>query len=63
MYEGDLSVTLGMASSVANDVTMRIARLVADGTGRRYGDWRHVATDCNALVRLKGRGQGDMIPL
>ena len=27
-----------------------IAGLVADGTGRRYGDWRLVATGCNALV-------------
>jgi len=63
------SVTLGVDSSVVNDVIMRIAGLVsgcerrnennvimtiaglvADGTGRRYGDWRHVATGCNALV-------------
>jgi len=29
---------------------MIIAGLVADGTSRRYGDWRHVATGCNALV-------------
>jgi len=29
---------------------MRIAGLVADGTSRRYGNWRHVATVCNALV-------------
>ena len=34
----------------ANDVIMRIAGLVGDDTGRRYGDWRHVATGCNALV-------------
>jgi len=38
------SVTLGVAISVANDVIMRIAGLW------RYGDWRHVATVCNALV-------------
>jgi len=43
------SVTLGVPSSVASDVIMRIAGLVADGAGRRYGDWRHVATGCNAL--------------
>jgi len=35
-----------------NDVTMIIAGLVADGTGRKYGDWRHVATGCNALVYM-----------
>ena len=29
-----------------NDVVMIIAGL------RRYGDWRHVATNCNALVRF-----------
>jgi len=34
----------------ANHVIMRIAGLVTDGTGRRYGDWRHVATGCNTLV-------------
>jgi len=28
----------------ANDVIMRIAGLVPADTGRRYGDWRHVAT-------------------
>jgi len=28
------------------DVTMTIA-------GRRYGDWRHVATGCTALVNVK----------
>jgi len=33
-----------------NDVTMIIAGLVADGTGRGNGDWRHAATGCNALV-------------
>jgi len=31
---------------------MIIAGLVADGTGRKYGDWQHVATGCNALVRV-----------
>jgi len=40
------SVTLGVASSVANDVTMIIA-------GWNCGDWRHVATGCNALVKTK----------
>ena len=49
------SVTLGVASSVANDVIMRIAGLVAHSTGRRCGNWRHVATGCNALVMLKIR--------
>jgi len=44
------SITLGVASSVANDVIMRIAGLVADGTGRRYGYWQHVATCCNTLL-------------
>jgi len=66
------SVTSGVASSVANDVIMRIASLVAGCKRRRrerrkwchnendvtvitaglwrYGDWRHVATDCNALI-------------
>jgi len=29
------------------------AALVADGTDRRYGDWQHVATGCNALVYSK----------
>jgi len=38
------SVTVGVASSVANDVTVTIAGLW------RYGDWRHVATGCTALV-------------
>ena len=33
-----------------NDIVMRIAGLVADGTGRRYGDWRHVAAGSIALV-------------
>jgi len=31
---------------------MITAGLVADGTGRRYGDWRHVAMGCNALVSV-----------
>jgi len=39
-----MSVTVGVASSVANDVTITIAGLW------RYGDWRHVATGCTALV-------------
>ena len=52
------SVTLGVTSSVANDVIMRIAgSRVANAVGAkmrmtsqwRYGDWRHVATGCNAL--------------
>jgi len=51
---GKVSVTLYVglynAGRGANDVIMRIAGFVADGTGRRYGDWRHVATGCNALV-------------
>jgi len=38
-----------------NDVIMIIAGLVADGTGRRYGDWRHVATGCNAVVNFGNR--------
>jgi len=38
------SVTVSMVRSVANDVTMTIAGLW------RYGDWRHVATGCTALV-------------
>jgi len=29
---------------------MITAGLVGDGTGWRYGDWRYVATGCNALV-------------
>jgi len=47
------SVMLGVASSVANDVIMIIAGLVIGGTNQRYGDWRHVATGCNALVTVK----------
>jgi len=31
---------------------MRIAGLVADGIGGKYGDWRHVATGCNAVVHI-----------
>jgi len=41
------SVTLGVTSSLANDVTMTIAGLW------RYGDWRHVATGCADLVIIK----------
>ena len=37
-------MTVGVASSVANDVTMTTAGLW------RCGDWRHVATGCAALV-------------
>jgi len=42
-----VSVTLGMASLVANDVIMRT------GVARRVNDWRHVATGCTALVEFK----------
>ena len=55
---------MGVASSVANDVIMRTRAASAVGARRhndndvimitaglwRYGDWRHVATGCNALV-------------
>jgi len=41
-----------IAGLVADDVIMIIAGLVADGTGQRYGDWRHVATGCNTLVLI-----------
>ena len=41
-----ISVTL---VNGANDVIMRIAGLVTDGTVRRYGDWQHVAMGCNSL--------------
>jgi len=51
------SVTVGMASSVANDVTMTIAGLW------RYGDWRYVATGCTALVRLNCPCVAAMRPL
>jgi len=34
---------------------MRIAGLVTNGSGLRYGDWRHVATGCNTLVILKSK--------
>jgi len=66
------SVTVGVASSVVTDVTMRVMsyRPWEGGTSRaghkwhhnendvtmtiaglwRYGDWRHVATGCTALV-------------
>jgi len=37
---------MGMARSVANDVTMTV-----DGLWR-YGDWRHVATGGTAVVSL-----------
>jgi len=61
------SVTLGVASSVANDVIMRTGAASAVGARRhnendvimiinalwRYGDWRHVATGFNALVTLR----------
>jgi len=51
-----MSVTLGVASSVANDVIMRIACFVAAGTGWRYDDWQHslasVAND--VIVRIAG---------
>jgi len=43
-------VCMSNAGRSTNDVIMRIAGLVADSTGRRYGDWRRVATGCNALV-------------
>ena len=36
-----------------NDIIMIIAGLVADGAGRRYGDWRHVAMGCNDLVLIR----------
>jgi len=59
-----MSVTVGVASSVANDVTMRTGTASAVGARChnendvtmtiaglwRYGDWRHVATGCTALV-------------
>ena len=54
-----MSVTLGVASaygldSVANDVIMRIAGLVAARVGRRYcGDWRQAPVS-NALVSITG---------
>jgi len=58
------SVTLGVASSVANDVIIRTGAASAEREWRhnendvimiiaglwRYGDWRHVATGCKALV-------------
>jgi len=45
----DLSVMLGVAGSIMNDVIMRIAGLRVAGLWR-YGDWRYVAMGCNALV-------------
>ena len=48
-----LRVASAVGASHANDAIMRIAHgLVADDTDRRYGDWRHVATGCNALVHV-----------
>ena len=77
------SVTLGVASSVANDVIMRTAGLGAGCQRRRrepherrhnendvtmtiaglwrYGDWRHVATGCNAQVVVKHRVEKKLI--
>jgi len=52
-----LRVASAIGVSRANDVTMSIAGLVADGTGRRYGDWQHVATGCNTLVIINGDGR------
>ena len=61
---GDMAIGDRVASAVgasrANDVMMRIAGLVADDTGQRYGDWRHVAMGCNALVRYS-KGKGSLI--
>ena len=53
------SVTVGVASSAANDVTLRMTsqceRRHNDNSWltERSGDWRHVATGCTALVYLK----------
>jgi len=65
-----MSVTVGVASSVATDVIMRTgaaSTVSARGSVRRhnendvtmtiaglwrYGNWRHVAMGCTALVRL-----------
>ena len=61
---------MGVVSSVANDVTMRMGAASAVSTVGtrwhnenditmtiaglwRYGDWRHVATGCTAVVKLK----------
>jgi len=50
MVANDVIMTTGAASAVGarrhneNDVTMTVAGLW------RYGDWRHVATGCTALV-------------
>jgi len=57
------SVTVGVASSVANDVIMRTGATSARHHNEndvtmtiaglwRYGDWRHVATGCTALVNV-----------
>jgi len=52
--ENDVIMVMGAASVVGarrhneNDVTMTIAGLL------RYGDWRHVATGCTALVQVIG---------
>ena len=43
------SVTVGVASSVANDVSENDVTMTAAGLWR-YGDWRHVAMGCTALV-------------
>ena len=54
--ENDVIITTGAAGAASavgarhhndNDVTMTIAGLW------RYGDWRHVATGCTALVNIK----------
>ena len=58
------SVTVGVASSVVNDVIMRKGTASFVGTRRhnendviiitagvwRYGNWQHVATGCNAQL-------------
>jgi len=45
------AVTMGVASSVANDVIMGIACFVAAGTGRTYGKWRHsLASAANDMM-------------
>jgi len=52
-----MSVTLGVVSSVANDIIIIIAGLW------RCGDWRHVATGCNSLVtRMWANAQPDGRP-
>jgi len=61
------SVTMGVASSVTNDITVRTGAASAVGARRhnendvtmtiaglwRYGDWRHVATGFTAVVLNK----------